>query len=100
MDVTGAALLVGFAIVLAFNQVVIKVNNDGFQPAFQAGLRSAGALVLIWAWMTWKTQSVRLRSSKKIREHDRIISMAMRTRYGKNNHFIAILSPVIGSLRV
>jgi hypothetical protein len=37
MDVTGAALLVGFAIVLAFNQVVIKVNNDGFQPAFQAG---------------------------------------------------------------
>lgn len=60
MDVTGAALLVGFAVVLAFNQVVIKVTNDGFQPAFQAGLRSVGALVLIWAWMTWKTQSVRL----------------------------------------
>jgi drug/metabolite transporter (DMT)-like permease len=39
---------------------VIKVTNDGFQPAFQAGLRSVGALVLIWAWMTWKTQSVRL----------------------------------------
>ena len=60
MDITGAALLVGFAVVLAFNQVVIKVTNDGFQPAFQAGLRSVGALVLIWAWMTWKTQSVRL----------------------------------------
>ena len=60
MDITGAALLVGFAIVLAFNQVVIKVTNDGFQPAFQAGMRSVGAIVLIWAWMTWKTQSVRL----------------------------------------
>ena len=60
MDITGAALLVGFAIVLAFNQVVIKVTNDGFQPAFQAGMRSVGAIVLIWAWMMWKTQSVRL----------------------------------------
>jgi drug/metabolite transporter (DMT)-like permease len=60
MDIKGAALLVGFAIVLAFNQVVIKVTNDGFQPAFQAGMRSVGAIVLIWAWMMWKTQSVRL----------------------------------------
>ena len=60
MDITGAALLVGFAVVLAFNQVVIKVTNDAFQPAFQAGLRSFGAIVLIWAWMTWKSQSVRL----------------------------------------
>ena len=60
MDITGAALLIGFAVVLAFNQVVIKVTNDAFQPAFQAGLRSVGAIVLIWAWMTWKSQSVRL----------------------------------------
>ena len=60
MDITGAALLIGFAVVLAFNQVVIKVTNDAFQPAFQAGLRSVGAIVLIWAWMTWKTQYVRL----------------------------------------
>ena len=60
MDITGAALLIGFAVVLAFNQVVIKVTNDGFQPAFQAGLRSVGAIGLIWAWMAWKTQSVRL----------------------------------------
>ena len=43
MDITGAALLIGFAVVLAFNQVVIKVTNDAFQPAFQAGLRSVGA---------------------------------------------------------
>ena len=48
MDITGALLLIGFAIVLAFNQVVIKVTNDGFQPAFQAGMRSVGALF----WVT------------------------------------------------
>lgn len=60
MDIKGAALLIGFTVVLAFNQVVIKVSNDGFQPAFQAGMRSVGAIFLIWAWMRWKTQSVRL----------------------------------------
>ena len=60
MDITGALLLIGFAIVLAFNQVVIKVTNDGFQPAFQAGMRSVGALFLLWAWMTSRAQSVRL----------------------------------------
>ena len=60
MDITGAALLIGFAVVLAFNQVVMKVSNVAFQPAFLAGLRSVGAIVLIWAWMTWKSQSVRL----------------------------------------
>ena len=52
MDIKGAAFLIGFAIVLAFNQVVIKVTNDGFQPAFQAGMRSVGAIFLISAWMT------------------------------------------------
>jgi len=60
IDITGASLLIGFTVVLAFNQVVIKVSNDGFQPAFQAGMRSLGAIFLIWAWMRWKTQSVRL----------------------------------------
>ncbi len=60
MDLVGTLLLVGFAIVLAFNQVVIKVTNDGFQPAFQAGLRSVGALMLLGVWMTWKMQSLRI----------------------------------------
>ena len=60
IDITGASLLIGFTVVLAFNQVVIKVSNDGFQPAFQAGMRSLGAIFLIWAWMRWKTQPVRL----------------------------------------
>lgn len=54
MDVQGAAALVGFAALMAFNQVVIKVANDGFQPVFLAGLRSAGALVCMALWMRWR----------------------------------------------
>ena len=44
----------GFALLLAFNQVVIKVTNGGFQPVFFAGLRSAGAVVCIWLWLRWR----------------------------------------------
>ena len=60
MDITGAALLIGFAVVLAFNQVVIKVTNDAFQPAFQAGLRSVGAIVFDLGLDDVESQSVRL----------------------------------------
>lgn len=39
---------------LALNQVVIKVTNDGLQPVFFAGLRSAGAVICIWLWLRWR----------------------------------------------
>lgn len=51
IDGVGAAALIGFATLLAFNQVVIKVTADGFNPVFQAGVRSVlglGVLVLWW----------------------------------------------------
>lgn len=51
IDAFGAISLTGFALLLAFNQVVIKVTNDGLQPIFFAGLRSALAAVCIYAWM-------------------------------------------------
>ncbi len=54
IDGFGAAALVVFAAVLGFNQVVIKVVNDGLQPVFAAGLRSAGAVVLLFFWMKWR----------------------------------------------
>lgn len=54
MDLKGAAALVCFAAILAFNQVVIKVTNDGFQPVFMAGLRSVGALACVLLWMRWR----------------------------------------------
>ena len=57
MDVQGAAALIGFAALMAFNQVVIKVANEGFPPVFLAGLRSAGALVCMGLWMRWRGMS-------------------------------------------
>lgn len=54
IDMFGAASLVGLALLLAFNQVVIKVTNDAFQPVFFAGARSAGAVVCILIWMKWR----------------------------------------------
>lgn len=51
MDAFGAAALIAFALHLAFNQVVIKVSNDGFGPIFAAGVRSAGAVVVLFIWM-------------------------------------------------
>lgn len=51
MDAFGAAALIAFALHLAFNQVVIKVTNGGFGPVFAAGLRSAGAVVVLLIWM-------------------------------------------------
>ena len=54
MDAFGAISLVGFAIFLAFNQVVIKVTNGGLQPVFFAGLRSLGAIICIYAWMRFR----------------------------------------------
>lgn len=51
VDKFGAACLIGFASLLAFNQVVIKVTGQGFNPVFQAGLRSAFGLVVLLIWM-------------------------------------------------
>ncbi len=51
IDAGGALALVAFSMLLGFNQVVIKVVNEGIQPVYFAGLRSAGAIVCIIAWM-------------------------------------------------
>lgn len=51
IDAFGACALTGFAALLAFNQVVIAVVNDGLQPVFFAALRSFGGALCIWGWM-------------------------------------------------
>lgn len=50
IDGVGAAALIGFATLLAFNQVVVKFTGEGFGPVFQAGARSVigAAVILIW----------------------------------------------------
>lgn len=47
IDMLGASLLVAFSLLMGVNQVMIKLVNAGFSPAFQAGLRSACALPLV-----------------------------------------------------
>ena len=59
MDTFGAVSLIFFAALLGFNQVVIKVVNEGLQPVFFAGLRSAGGMVLLMAWMRYRGLSFR-----------------------------------------
>lgn len=60
MDALGAALLIGFALLMGLNQALVKLVNVGFGPAFQAGLRSAVAFwpVLIFAILFRRRLSV------------------------------------------
>ena len=60
IDGFGAAALIGFATLLAFNQVVIKITGGGFAPAFQAGLRSVGAAIVLLIWMKLRGTSLHI----------------------------------------
>ncbi|MDJ0824380.1 MAG: DMT family transporter [Rhodobacter sp.] len=51
IDAFGAVSLTLFSALLGLNQVVIKVVNDGLQPVFSAGLRSLGAILVLYLWM-------------------------------------------------
>ena len=53
LDAFGATALVAIAALLAFNQVVISWVNEGLQPVFFAGCRSALAtgFVALWLWL-------------------------------------------------
>lgn len=61
IDAAGAAALIGLSLLLAFNQVVVKVVNDGFQPVYVAGLRSVGAVLCVWLWIRLRGRSLDLR---------------------------------------
>ncbi|MEM8790615.1 MAG: DMT family transporter [Pseudomonadota bacterium] len=60
IDLTGASLLIWFSLLMGLNQALIKIVNAGFAPVFQAGLRSACAIlpVLLYAWLTRKKISI------------------------------------------
>ncbi len=60
IDTFGAVALILFALNLAFNQVVIKVTSGGFSPVFAAGIRSAGAVVVLLLWMYLRGVSLRM----------------------------------------
>jgi drug/metabolite transporter (DMT)-like permease len=60
IDAAGAVGLVGVTLLLAYNQVLIKFLNTGFQPVFLAGLRSLLAVGCIYAWMRFRGYPLRL----------------------------------------
>jgi drug/metabolite transporter (DMT)-like permease len=61
LDGIGAAMLLGVQALLAVNQIVIKLVNEGLQPVYFAGLRSALAIGFVGAWLVWKGRPPRLR---------------------------------------
>lgn len=64
IDAFGAVSLVCFALLLAYNQVVIKVVNEGLQPVFFAGIRSLGAALCVGLWM--RARGIRLTLSAPV----------------------------------
>ena len=50
LDASAMALMVLLCACWGINQVAIKVANAGISPVLQAGLRSAGSALLVWAW--------------------------------------------------
>ncbi len=61
MDSFGVVSLVGFSALLGINQVVIKVVNEGLQPAYFAGLRSLGAAICLALFMWAMGRAPKLR---------------------------------------
>ena len=64
MDAGGASLLIGFAVLLAVNQVVVKTTGGGFGPVFQAGLRSALGVIILLIWV--KARGIHVQLSRTI----------------------------------
>lgn len=63
IDGAGAASLVAVSLLLAFNQVIVKLVNEGLQPVFFAGLRSALAVGFVGCWLWWRGKPPRLKRS-------------------------------------
>jgi drug/metabolite transporter (DMT)-like permease len=61
LDAFGAGALFGVALLLAVNQIVVKLVNAGLQPVFFAGLRSllAVGFVTLWMWARGRPPVIR-----------------------------------------
>jgi drug/metabolite transporter (DMT)-like permease len=60
IDAFGAGALLAVMLLLAFNQVIVKVVNEGLQPVFFAGVRSALAVPVVAAWLWFRGRPPRL----------------------------------------
>ena len=61
LDAFGLTALLGVQVLLAVNQIIIKLVNVGLQPVFFAGLRSLLAIGFVWAWLVWRGRPPKLR---------------------------------------
>ena len=59
IDALGTALLIAVSANLGLNQALIKLVNAGMSPAFQAGMRSACAIVPMVGYMLWRGRKIR-----------------------------------------
>ncbi|MFH2219482.1 MAG: DMT family transporter [Pseudomonadota bacterium] len=58
LDLAAMTMLVVLCASWGLAQVAIKVANRGISPLFQSGIRSVGALVLLWLWMSVRREPV------------------------------------------
>lgn len=58
LDGVAVGCMVLLCALWGLQQVAIKVANAGVSPILQGGLRSAGAVVLLWAWSAWRGQKL------------------------------------------
>lgn len=61
IDLFAATALISFSAILGFNQVVVKLVNEGMNPVFQAGLRSAAGAAVLLIWMMFRGRRIELR---------------------------------------
>ncbi len=54
LDPMAVLLMVALCALWGLNQVSIKVADGGISPVTQAGLRSAGAAILVWSLASWR----------------------------------------------
>ncbi len=62
LDVFGGSVLLGVSLLLALNQIGVKIVNAGLQPVFYAGLRSALAVFFVWGWLVYKGRPPRIKA--------------------------------------
>jgi drug/metabolite transporter (DMT)-like permease len=63
LDAFGSAATLVLCALWALGNVAIKVTNAGISPAFQSGLRSLGALALLFLWSILRRNSLFSRDS-------------------------------------
>ena len=60
LDGVGIVALLSVQFLFAFNQIIVKTVNEGLQPVFFAGLRSALAVVFVALWLWVRGRPPRL----------------------------------------